>query len=124
MIDLPSVPTHEALPQNQPFEEFHSLVNQGFESLDAVLQQMSQNQHSPSDLRQSSSYDASNHARNDDSKATLTVPVSQGTSQLNCSAEQTHTTDTARENAIASLIVLANIVPVYYNSRFLTPDRC
>ncbi len=107
------MPTHEAVPQNKPYEDLHSLVNQNFEVWDVVLQQMSQNEHFRSDLRQSSHDDAPNHPRNEESKVTLTVPGLPGTSQLTCSAEQNYAMNTARGNAIASLIVLANIVPVY-----------
>ena len=44
---------------------------------------------------------------------TVTGPGLPDICQLDCRAEQNHAISTARENAIASLIVLANIVPVY-----------
>ena len=96
-----------------PIENLNSLVDQNFEVLDVVLQQMSQNEHFRSDLRQSSPGDAPNHAHNEKPKVTLTMPVVPGTSQLNCRAEQNYAMNTVRENAIASLIVFANIVPVH-----------
>lgn len=74
---------------------------------------MSQNEQFQSDLRQSSTDDASNHAHNEEAKVAPIVPGLQDTSELDCRAEQNHHLSTARENAIASLIVLANIVPVY-----------
>ena len=71
-----------------------------------------------SDLRQSSPDDARNQAREKESKVILAEQASPGTSQINCTAEQNHAVSTARENAIALLIVLANLVPVFH-TRFL-----
>lgn len=73
---------------------------------------MSQIEYCLSDLRQFPPDDGLNQARKEDSKMTATVPRSSRTSQINCGAEQKHTMNTARENAIAFLVVLANLVPV------------
>ena len=75
---------------------------------------MSKNEHVRSDSRKSFPDDAPQHACDEEGKANLTVPGFPGTSQLDCRAEQNNAMNTTRENAIASLIVLANIVPVYY----------
>ena len=74
---------------------------------------MSQNEQFRSDIPQSSPDNVPHHAHNEESKVTLTELGLPGTSQFNCRAEQKPAMNTARENAIASLIVLANIVPVY-----------
>ena len=74
---------------------------------------MFQIEHCQSDLRQSSPDNAPNHTHNEESKVTLTVPELPGTNRNTYRAEQNHATNTTRENAIASLIVLANLVPVY-----------
>ena len=75
---------------------------------------MSQIEHCRSDLRQSLPVDARNQAYKKESKAILAEQASPGTSQFNCTAEQNHAVSTARENAIALLIVLANLVPVLH----------
>ena len=109
------MPLQDAVPQNKPYGDLNSLVNQNIVVLDVVLQQMSEIEHCRSDLRQSSPDCAPKRPRNEEFKMTMTVPGFPGTSHVNCRAEQTHATNTARENAIASLIVLANIVPVYFS---------
>ena len=73
---------------------------------------MSQTEHCRSDLRQPSPETADNQAHNGHSKVTQVVSESLSTNQMNCSPEEKHAMNTARENAIASLIVLANLVPV------------
>ena len=113
VIKLPSVPIHEALPQNKPYGGLYSLVNQNFVVPDVVLQKMSQNELSQSNLRRASPENSPNRAHNEESVATVTGPGLPDRYQLNCRAEQNHAISTARENAIASLIILANIVPVY-----------
>ena len=113
MIRLPSEPIHEALPENKPYRGLDSLVNQNFVVPDVVLQKMSQNELSQSDLRRSSSDNSPNHAPYEESVVTVTGPGLPDTCQLDCGAEQNRAISTARENAIASLIVLANLVPVY-----------
>ena len=109
---LPSVPAHDAGPQNNPHAGLNSPVNQDIEVLDVVLQQVSQIEHCRSDLRRFSPDDARTHTPSEEAKVTLTMSKLPGTSQINYTTEQNHTMSTARENAIASLIVLANIVPV------------
>lgn len=73
---------------------------------------MSEIQQSRSGPRRSPSDNAGNQARDGYSKATQIVPGSPGTNQMKCRAEEKHAMNTARENTIASLIVLANLVPV------------
>ena len=108
------MPVHNLVLQNKPYGDLNSLVNQNIEILDVVLQHMSEMEHFRSDLRQSSPDGAPNHAHNEESKAALTVPGFPGRSQINCRTKQIHAISRARENAIASLIILANIVPIYF----------
>lgn len=95
-------------------------MSQSFEVLDVFLQQLSQIEHYRSDLRYLSPDDTRDQARNEVCKMTMTVPGSSGTSQTNYTAEQNYAMNTTRVNAIASLIVLANMVPVH-KSRTFTP---
>ncbi len=111
-MTLSSVLAHDPVPQNKPHADLNSPVNQNIEVLDVVLQQVSQVEHCRSNSRRLSPDDARTHAPNEEAKVTLTVPKLPGTSQINCRTEQNHAMSTARENAIASLIVIANIVPV------------
>ena len=76
---------------------------------------MSQIEQSRADLRQSSPDNAGSEARDGYSNATQIIPESPGTHQMNCRAEEKHAMNTARENTIASLIVLANLVPVSHS---------
>ena len=80
--------------------------------MDVVRQQMSRIEHCRSDPRQSSTDNADIQARKEDSKITPTVPGSSCTSETDCRTAEQHAMNTTRENAIASLIVLANLVPV------------
>ena len=106
------MPSHDIAPQKKTYTDLNNPVSQYIEVMDVILQQMSQIEHYQSDLRQSPPDNGLNQARKEVSKMTPIVPESPRTSQTNCRAEQKHVMNTARENAIAFLIVLANLVPV------------
>ena len=112
VIALPPMPSHDTAPQKKTYTDLNNPVSQYIEVVDVVPQQMSRTEHCRSDLRQFSTCDGLDQARKEDSKMTPIVPESPRTSQTNCRAEQKHAMNTARENAIAFLIVLANFVPV------------
>ena len=112
VIVLPPIPSHDTAPQKKPYTDLNNPVSQYIEVMDVIPQQMSRIEHCRSDLRQFPPDDGLDQARKGDSKMTPIVPESPRTSQTNCRAEQKHAMNTARENAIAFLIVLANFVPV------------